>query len=142
MYDKIVATGQDPCVSTSRKYPPQSIRICFECFNPNLQNFGLSYKSTGTSEKFRCNPTSYDESDGTVTSPALRKPKKHKRDDAHNITWSGLCGEFAHTPLILESSSGVIGNRGVQVPFDLAWRALMPFRTCSKCAIAFMFGFG
>ena len=46
------------------------------------------------------------------------------------------------TPLILESSSNVIGNCGVQVPFDLNWRALMPFSTCSKCAIALMFGFG
>ena len=79
---------------------------------------------------------------GLSPSPALRKPKKHKRDAAHNITWSGWCGAFAHTPLILDSNSGVIGNRGVEVPFDLAWRALMPFRTCSKCAIALTFAFG
>ena len=31
-----------------------------------------------------------------------------------------MCEAFAHTPLILESSSGVIGNYGVEVRFDLA----------------------
>ena len=75
--------------------------------------------------KTEVNTTLKPESDRTVISPTLRKPKKHSRAVAHSMV-SGLCWSIAHTCRIFSSRSGVIGSLGGGVPITLAYNALIP----------------
>ena len=84
-----------------------------DAFMCTLRSEGLHLLSTATSEKLRWTPASYSASVGTVSSPALRKPKKHRHEAAQSIMLSKLLDSFSHIFLILSSDSGVIGNRSV-----------------------------
>ena len=60
-----------------------------------LRNEGLHLLSNATSEKLRWTPASYSASVGSVSSPALRKPKKHRHEAVQSIM----------LPKLLDSSS-------------------------------------
>ena len=73
---------------------------------------GLLGSATATSAKFKCVPASYAPSDGTVISPALKKPKKQVHAAAHSITLSGFRESDSHTLRRFIGMSGVMGRRG------------------------------
>ena len=51
------------------------------------------------------------ESDGSVTSPERRKPKKHSVTAAQSITWSWDGPWASHTAPMALTMCGVIGSR-------------------------------
>ena len=110
----------------------------FEAFSLSLRMEGLDGSSIATSAKLRWAPASYNASDTTVISPALRKPKKQVHTAAQSMILFQQFAFSSHTSLSFFMIPGVIGRR-VRLPrVDFAWWTLMPFSTCSSLAMLAM----
>ena len=71
---------------------------------------GCVWLSRARSPRLRCTSGSYAPGDGTVNSPARRKPKKPMQAAAHSIRVSGCTDGASHMSRSFISMSGVIGS--------------------------------
>ena len=82
------------------------------CFILRRITEGAVWLSIATSARFRCTAGLYSLAEGTVNSPARRKPKKPVQAVAHSIieSWSGGEWRRSHEDCRHASRSGVISS--------------------------------
>ena len=105
-------------------------------FFSKLCQHNLPGPTTDRSARLRCTFWSYACIDGTVSSPARRKPKNPTHAADQCMTLSRFAGCDSHTSLSLRIISTVIGSLTRPRPPDLDSTPLIPVRTYSSRGIA------
>ena len=85
----------------------------FDAFKRIFNKVGLVILSTLTSSKVRCAAGSKAESDGTVTPPEHKKPKKARVTAAQSMMWSWDGPRASHTSPTRLIMGGVMGDECV-----------------------------
>ena len=90
---------------------------------------GDEWESRARSARDKWTSGSNSAQDGTVNSPARRKPKNARQQAAQIIGESGECGKWSRIELRI---SGVMGRRERAGGLAGAWDLLMPLKIHSK----------
>ena len=106
-------TGQSPeYVRPTNRLMPFRNGFVLDCLIVTRSKVGFFVSSTATSPTPRCTAGSKAPSVGTVSSPALRKAKKHRHAAAHSIFLLWLPPAGSQIAFIFNKMGGVIGRRG------------------------------